>query len=66
MGVLKTSVFCILQGVLHLYLYKLQSFQQLLLDDEIKAMEFANWALSEFEENPQRLLSILRTDEAHF
>ena len=49
----KTSAFLILHGVLQLYLYKLQSLQQLLPDDAAKPMSFANWALSEFEENPQ-------------
>ena len=62
----KTSVFRMFHCVLQLYPYKLQSFQQLLPDDAAKRMEFANWALSELEENPQWLISILWTDEVHF
>ena len=66
MGILKISVFRILHGVLQLYPYKLQLHQQLPPDDVAKRMAFSNWALSGFEENPQWLLSILWTDEAHF
>ena len=47
-GTPKTSEFRILHGVLQLYLYKLQSLQQLLPYVTAKRMSFANWALSEF------------------
>ena len=58
-GMRKTSLFRILHGVLKLYLYYLQLFWQLLPDIKAKQMAFAKWAFSEFEENPQWLLSIL-------
>ena len=62
----KTSVLRILHGVLELCSYKLQSLQQLLPDDTAKRMAFVHWALSEFKENPQWLLSILWSDKTHF
>lgn len=65
-GIPKTSVFRILHGVLQLYPYKLQSLHQLLPNDTAKRIEFANWALAKIEEDPQWLLNILWTDEAHF
>ncbi|GFW02098.1 hypothetical protein TNCV_4854381 [Trichonephila clavipes] len=49
----KTPVFRILHGVLQLYPYKLQSLQQLQLDNAAKRLVFTNWALLEFEENLQ-------------
>ena len=56
----------ILHGVLEYYPYKLQSFQQQLPDNAAKRVVFVNLTLSEFEKYPQRLLSILWIDEAHF
>ena len=35
-------------------------------EDSAKRMAFANWALSEYEENSQWPHSILWTDESHF
>ena len=60
------SIRCILHRMLDLYPYKIQAPHQLLSADTGATQNFATWALTQMECNPQWLLHVMWTDEAHF
>ena len=52
--------------MLDLYPYKILALHQLLPADTNARQNFATWALTQIECNPQCLLNVMCTDEAHF
>ncbi|GFV69801.1 DUF4817 domain-containing protein [Trichonephila clavipes] len=65
-GLPPSSVRNILRRILQQYLYKLQSYHELLPADTAQMKAFAKWAFSKMEQDPTWVFNILWTDEAHF
>lgn len=65
-GIPEASIRRILHGMLDLYPYKIQTLHQLLPADTDARQKFATWALEQMQRNPQWLLNVMWTDEAHF
>ena len=59
------SVWQSLRIFLKNYPYKKQVGQELKSTDLIKHQNFSNWVLMQMEDDLERLLSVLQTDEAH-
>lgn len=65
-GIPEPSIRRILHGMLDLYPYKIQALHKLLPADTGARQNFATWALEQMQRNPQWLLNVMWTDEAHF
>lgn len=65
-GIPQSSIRRILHGILDLYPYKIQTLHQLVPADTGKRLKFATWALAQMDRDPQWLLNVMWTDEAHF
>lgn len=65
-GIPERSVRRILHLILEMHPYKIQARHQLLPADCDKRHAFATWALAQMDRDPQWLLNIMWTDEAHF